>query len=32
MGIRHLETFMRKNVPNGFVAVSLEKEIKLFQE
>ncbi|CAO1410086.1 unnamed protein product [Diamesa hyperborea] len=31
MGIRHLETFMKVNVTNGFVPVSLETEIKLFQ-
>ncbi|CAO1380724.1 unnamed protein product [Diamesa serratosioi] len=30
MGVRCLETFMKKDVPNGYVPVSLEKEIKLF--
>ncbi|CAO1410077.1 unnamed protein product [Diamesa hyperborea] len=31
MGIRHLEHFMRYDVPNGFSSVCLEQEIKKFQ-
>ena len=28
MGIRHLQTFMEKNVPNGFQTVSILEEVE----
>lgn len=31
MGIRHLEHFMKYDVPNGLCTVYLEEEIKNFQ-
>ena len=31
MGIRHLEHFMRYDVPNGLSTVCLEQEVKNFQ-
>ncbi|XP_058453973.1 uncharacterized protein LOC131431985 [Malaya genurostris] len=30
MGIRHLETFVRQNVPNGYFQINIEEEIKKY--